>query len=115
MDLTRRQFGILLGISPAALSPAMAAASRDRIVERRVYESAGAAPPASVLRRCGITVVRYEETPAHVELVMHFPSLEERVRGWDGFNSDPEWCALREGREVRLVGMAIDAASRTTS
>ena len=113
MDLTRRKFGFLLGVGPATLSAAMAA-SRQGVVERRVYQNSGAVPPASLLGRCGMTVVRYEETPVDVELALFFPSREERVRAWDRFNSDAAWCALREGREVRevrLVGMTIDTAS----
>jgi hypothetical protein len=81
--------------------------STDAVVERRVYGRAGAVPPVSILRRCGMKRVASENAGSDVVLTVSFRSLAERVRAWDRFNSDPEWSALRESREVRLSEIAI--------
>jgi len=121
MDVTRRHFGRMLGgtmlggmtlsVATLLLPPTFATPatpiSTDTVVELRVYDRAGAVPPVSILRRCGIRPVSFEKTGSDVELTFSFRSLAERVRAWDRFNSDPEWCALREGREVRLSEIAI--------
>ncbi len=111
MDVTRRHFGRTLGVAPLLLRPAFAtpatSTSTDAVIERRVYDRAGAVPPVSILRRCGLRLVSSENAGGDVVLTISFHSLADRVRAWDRFNSDPEWCALRESREVRLNEIAI--------
>jgi hypothetical protein len=116
MHVTRRYFGrmlsglsgMTLSIAPLLLRPASATPTgADAVVERRVYDRAGAVPPASVMRKCGIRLVASENAGTTVVLTVSFRSLAERACVWDRFNSDPEWCALREAREVRLREIAI--------
>jgi hypothetical protein len=111
MDVTRRHFGRTLSVAPLLLRPAFATSATstntDAVVERRVYDRAGAVPQVSILRRHGIRLVSFENTGSDVVLTVSFRSLAARVRAWDRFNSDPEWCALRESREVRLNEIAI--------
>ena len=111
MDLTRRQFGKLLGIAPAVISPVAAFTARlEGIIERRVYDRAGAVPPEEILRRCGVHLLARENAGTDVALTIAFPSFAERVRAWDRFNSDPAWCALRTNRAVRLRELTITQA-----
>lgn len=119
MDGSRRQFVfVLAGAAAARRTFAQGRAKRSidaerrTIVERRVYDRSGVVPPASVLRRCGLDRFhRHDEPPSAtlksgtlspVTFLMLFASLEERARAWDRFNTDPEWCRLRESGPVRL-------------
>jgi len=109
MQITRRQFAIVSGIS-TGMARAAAAGGKEyarATVERRVYDRAGAVPPVSALQRCGMTHVRCRDRGTNVELAIVFRSFAERACAWDRFNSDPEWCALRESREVRLREIAF--------
>ena len=105
MTFTRRQFAAFLGVAPAGLfgEHAKPLCKSGRILERRIYDRAGVVPPRSVLRRSGIERFARREGKRHVEFRIQFDSLGERTRAWDRFNSDPEWCALRAGGDVRLT------------
>jgi hypothetical protein len=103
-----------LGISPLLRLRATAAPSALRsvfegqaVIERRVYDRRGAVPPVRVMRRCGIALLSSENAGTEVVLKISFPSLAERTCAWDRFNSDPEWCALRATRAVRLTEISI--------
>ena len=79
------------------------------VVERRVYDRAGAVPPASLLRRCGIHSFHRHDRLSRVTFLMRFASPTERVHAWDRFNTDPEWCALRESGPVLLKEISFPA------
>jgi len=83
------------------------------MVERRVYHRAGVVPPESALRRSGIHAFHRRDEPARVTLLMRFGSPAERTRAWDRFNTDPEWCGLRESGPVRLQEISFRAGAAT--
>jgi hypothetical protein len=105
MDLSRRQFVGLLGVSRVAFSTP--AARGEPIVERRVYDHASVIPPESVLKRCGLHRFRRYDGPERVTFLVRFASTGERARAWDRFNTDPEWCRLRAGGDVRLKELSF--------
>lgn len=84
------------------------------IVERRVYDRAGAIPPDFVLRRSGIHWFTRRDEPGRVTFLIRFASPVERARAWDRFNTDPEWCALRERGPVQLQEISFPALTPDT-
>ena|SRR5579862_4606546 len=86
----------------AMLGDVKTLASRD-IVELRSYDRA--APPACVLRRCGI-IPAFTAPDAHL---IAFDSLAARERAWAALAADRDWSRIRS--EFRLSGVALYRAS----
>ena len=103
MRVSRRTFA--LGLSAAAV--AFAASPRPKVIERRVYDRGSVLPARELLRRNGILPASIRPTPQGVEYVIPFASLEARARAWDRFNTDPEWCTLRDAGAVRLCEIVV--------
>ena len=94
MRITRREFGYgIVGTAAAAT-----AAQPPLIYERRVYAPGSTLPPPEILRRHGIRSVSVKGT----EYLISFASLEARTRAWDRFNTDEEWCTMRDAGGVTL-------------
>ena len=92
MRITRRAFAY--GIAGTAL----AATLPPPIHERRVYAEGSVLPPPEILRRHGIRPVSIKGA----EYLIPFASLEARTRAWDRFNTDEDWCAMRDAGNVAL-------------
>jgi len=103
MPVSRRTFA--LGLSAAAM--AFGTSPRPRVIERRVYDPGSVMPSREILRRNGIRPASVRPTPQGVEYRIPFASLEARAQAWDRFNTDPEWCALRDDGAVRLREVAV--------
>ncbi len=94
--MNRREFLAVTGAATLIRS--------SEVYERRVYLPGSVLPPLRVLKRNGITLVRRTGN----EYTFQFTSLEERIRAWDCFNSDPDWCALRERGQVSIESIKIE-------
>ena len=103
MRVSRRTFA--LGLSAAAV--AFGASPRPMVIERRVYDRRSVMPSRELLDRSGIRPASVRATLQGVEYVIPFASLEARVQAWDRFNTDPEWCTLRDAGAVRLREIAV--------
>ena len=88
MRITRREFAY--SIAGTALTAA--AAEPTLIYERRVYASRSTLPPPEILSRHGIRPLSVKGA----EYLITFASLEARTRAWDRFNTDENWCAIRD-------------------
>jgi hypothetical protein len=99
MRITRREFAY--GIAATAL--AVSAAQPEQIYERRVYVSGSSLPPLEILRRHGIRPSSVKGS----EYLIPFASLEARARAWDRFNTDDDWCAMRDAGSVTLKEIQI--------
>ncbi len=99
MRITRREFAY--GIAGTAL--AATAAEPPLIYERRVYASGSVLPPREILHRNGIRPLSIKGT----EYLIAFASLEARTRAWDRFNTDDDWCAMRDRGCVTLQEMQV--------
>lgn len=99
MRITRRE----LACGVAAFAAAGVAGSRTAgIREQRVYAPGSALPPRKILDRYGIQVESVQRTQDGAAYLIPFASLEARVKAWDRFNADDEWCALRDAGTVKL-------------
>lgn len=78
-----------------------------RIVERRTYSPHSLLPSRELLLRIGMKGLAIRRTSLGVEYELRFDSLAARARAWDSFNTDPQWCALREQRSIELLGISI--------
>jgi len=103
MRVSRRTFA--LGLSAAAV--AFGASPRPMVIERRVYDRRSVMPSRELLDRSGIRPASVRATLQGVEYVIPFASLEARVQAWDRFNTDPEWCTLRDAGAVQLREIAV--------
>lgn len=99
MRITRRAFAY--GI--VATTVAATAAQPPFIHERRVYSPGSTLPPLEILNRHGIRPLSVKGT----EYLIPFASLEARARAWDGFNSDQDWCAIRDAGNVALQEIRV--------
>jgi hypothetical protein len=99
MRITRREFAY--GIAGAAV--AATAAQPPQIYERRIYAPGSAHPPLEILRRHGIRPVSVKGA----EYLIPFASLEARNRAWDRFNTDQDWCAIRDAGGVALKEISV--------
>lgn len=103
MRLTRRAFALQLSAAAVAVGPG----PRPPVIERRIYDPESVTPSRELLLRHGIQPASILSTPQGVEYLIPFASLEARSHAWDRLNTDPEWCAIRAGRAVRLREIAI--------
>jgi hypothetical protein len=103
MRISRREFAC--GI--AGIAVAAAAAQLPIIMERRVYSPGSALPPAEILHRYGIRPASVEPTQGGTAYRIPFASLEARVNAWDGFNTDEDWCAIRDAGNVALQEIRV--------
>lgn len=96
MRITRREFAY--GIAGTAL-----AAAPPPIQERRVYAQGSTLPPLEILSRHGIRPLSVRGG----EYLIPFVSLEARTRAWDRFNTDEDWCAMRDRGSVTLKEIQV--------
>jgi hypothetical protein len=109
MRISRRQFACgIAGV--AALDSAMA--RPPAIIERRVYALGSVLPPREVLQRHGIQAVSVKRQQNGIAYAMSFASSEARVKAWDRFNADPDWCALRGTGPVALREVQVYPAGK---
>jgi hypothetical protein len=115
MRISRRQFacGIAgaaaLGSATGRQQPVVVNAS---MIERRVYAHGSVLPPAEVLRRHGIHPVSVKRQQNGAAYWIWFASAEARVKAWDRFNADKEWCALRDAGTVALQEVQVYPAGK---
>ena len=109
MRISRRQFACgLAGV--AALG---SAAARPRvIVERRIYAPGSVLPPREVLQRHGIHPVSVKRQQNGTAYLIPFTSAEARVKAWDRFNADEEWCVIRDAGTVELEEVQVYPAGK---
>jgi len=91
----------------AGIAAAAAAFEPPVINERRVYAPGSALPRAEVLRRCGIQPVLVKQTQDGTAYLFAFESLEARVNAWDRFNTDEDWCAIRDTPGVEINEISV--------
>jgi hypothetical protein len=103
MRLSRRAFA--LGLTAAAF--ALGAGASSQVTERRVYDQGSVLPPRELLVRNRIRPASIRHTPQGAEYLIPFDSLEARAKAWDRFNTDPEWCSLRDRGNVRLRELVV--------
>ena len=99
MRITRREFAY--GVAGTALAATVA--GQPLIYERRVYAQGSTLPPPEILKRHGIRPLSVKGT----EYLIPFASLEARTRAWDRFNTDENWCRMRDSGNVTLQEMQI--------
>jgi hypothetical protein len=108
MRISRRQFACgLAGF--ACLAPAAAARGH---IERRAYAPGSVLPPTAILRRYGIHPASVKQQQNGTVYLMAFSSLEARVKAWDQFNADEEWCMLRDAGVVALREIQVYPAGK---
>lgn len=115
MRISRRQFGCgLAGVASLATGVAAlgCATARPRgVAERRIYAPGSALPPPEILHRNGILTGSISGTEDGTVYVLAFDTLEARIKAWDRFNADEDWCAIRDTGAVALQEIRVDAAS----
>lgn len=111
MRISRRQFAYgLAGV--ASLGSAAASDSNTAVWwERRVYSHGSALPPLRVLHRNRIRPVSMARTSEGAVYLIAFATLEARVKAWDRFNNDEEWCAIRDAGSIALQEIQVYAGS----
>jgi len=98
MSVSRREFAYAL-----AGTAAVATAAPLAIHERRVYAPGSTLPPSEILSRHGIRPSSVKGT----EYLIPFASLEARTRAWDRFNTDEDWCAIRDAGSVAVEEIQV--------
>ena len=108
MRISRRQFAC--GVAGFAALGSVTARPQG-VVERRIYALGSALPPREVLQRHGIYPVSVN--PQHNGTVywIAFASGEARVKAWDRFNADENWCVVRDAGRVDLQEIRVYAGS----
>jgi hypothetical protein len=114
MRINRRQFGwgiaVVAGVaSAAAQQPVVADRS---IVERRIYAHGSVLPPMEVLLRHGIHPASVAQRQEGTAYSMPFDSAEARIKAWDRFNTDEDWCLIRDAGTVALQEVQIYPAGK---
>ena len=114
MRISRRQFACgLAGI--AALGSAVVRSSAvvdQRILERRIYAFGSVLPPSEVLQRHGIRPASVKREQNGTAYSISFASLEARVKAWDRFNADGDWCVIRDAGTVALREVQVYPAGK---
>jgi hypothetical protein len=108
MRISRRQFAC--GIAGVAVMGSVTARPPG-VVERRVYAPGSVLPPPEILRRNGIrpeSIARAEDGTVYL---IAFDTLEARVKAWDRFNADEDWCVIRDAGNVALQEIRVYAGS----
>ena len=108
--MSRRQFAYGLAGVAAAVSTANATGSG--LYERRVYAPGSVLPPKEVLQRHGIHLVSVKRQQNGTAYLISFASVEARVKAWDRFNADPDWCALRDTGPIALREVQVYPAGK---
>jgi hypothetical protein len=108
MRISRRQFAC--GI--AGVTALGAATARPAIIERRIYAPGSVLPPRELLERYGIHPVSIKPQQNGTAYAISFASVEARVKAWDRFNADPDWCALRDRSPVALREVQVYPAGK---
>ena len=98
MRVSRREFVYAL-----AGTAAVATAAPLAIHERRVYAPGSTLPPPEILNRHGIRPSSIKGTA----YLIPFVSLEARTRAWDRFNTDEDWCSIRDAGGVTLKEIQV--------
>jgi hypothetical protein len=109
MRISRRQFAC--GIAGAA-ALGLRTARPQAIVERRIYAPGSVLPPRNVLQRHGIRPVSVRRQKCGTVYSISFASVEARVKAWDRFNADEDWCAIRDGGNVALQEVQVYPAGK---
>jgi hypothetical protein len=109
MRISRRQFACGI-VGAAALGSRTA--RPPGIVERRTYALGSVLPPREVLERNGIRPVSVKRQQNGTEYSVAFASAEARVKAWDRFNADEDWCVIRDGGTVALREVQIYPAGK---
>jgi hypothetical protein len=114
MRISRRQFAC--GIAGAAALGSRTARPPGvvdgRILERRIYALGSVLPPLEVLERHGIHPVSVKRRQYGVAYSISFASAEARVKAWDRFNADEDWCVIRDGGTVALREIQVYPAGK---
>jgi hypothetical protein len=107
MRITRRQFACgLVGLAAAAT----AADSNTAVCwERRIYALGSVLPTREVLHRHRIHPVSVKRQQNGISYSIPFASAEARVKAWDRFNADEDWCAMRDAGTVALQEIRVYA------
>jgi hypothetical protein len=108
MRISRRQFAC--GIAGAAALGSVAARPPG-VVERRSYAHGSVLPPLEVLQRHGIYPESVKRQQSGTAYSIAFDTLETRIKAWDRFNADEDWCALRDAGRVALQEIRVCAGS----
>ena len=109
MRISRRQFAC--GIAGVAALGSRTA-RWPGIVERRIYAHGSVLPPREVLERHGIRAVSVKRQQNGTVYSVAFASIEARVKAWDRFNADEDWCVIRDGGTVALREVQIYPAGK---
>src|SRR5258706_353256 len=80
---------------------------RALVVERRIYAPSSVLPPPEILRRNGIRPGSGARTDDGTVYLFAFDTLEARVKAWDRFNADQDWCVLRNAGTVALQEVQV--------
>ena len=109
MRISRRQFACgIAGV--AALGSATGRPSL--VVERRIYAPGSVLPPPEILRRNGIQPRSIARTDDGTVYLIAFDTLEARVKAWDRFNADQDWCVIRNAGTVALREVQVYPAGK---
>jgi hypothetical protein len=109
MRISRRQFASgIAGV--AAIGSAMARPLG--IIERRIYAPGSVLPPRDVLQRHGIHPASVKRQESGTVYWISFASVEARVKAWDRFNADDDWCVIREADTVALQEVQVYPAGK---
>jgi hypothetical protein len=112
MRISRRQFAYgIAGVAGLGSVTVRPPAADRRIVERRVYGQGSVLPPAEVLERYGIhpALVQQQSGTAYS---IPFASVEARVKAWDRFNADEDWCMIRDAGTIALQEVQVYPAGK---
>jgi hypothetical protein len=125
MRISRRQYAFgLAGVAclaqgAAALGCAIAppvvverCAVDQSVVEQRIYAPGSVLPPVEVLRRNGIRPRSMTRTEDGTVYLIPFDTLEARVKAWDRFNTDENWCVIRDRGTVALHEVRVYPAGK---
>jgi hypothetical protein len=114
MRISRRQFACgvagVTALGAAASQPAVVVDRR--IAERRIYALGSVLPPRELLERYGIHPLSVKQQKNGAAYAISFASVEARVKAWDRFNADPDWCALRDRGPVALREVQVYPAGK---
>jgi hypothetical protein len=109
MRISRRQFACgVAGVTALGWRTARPQA----IVERRTYAPGSVLPPREVLQRHGIHAVSVKRQQNGIVYSISFASAEARVKAWDQFNADDDWCAIRDAGRVALQEIQVYPAGK---
>ena len=109
MRISRRQFAC--GIAGVA-ALGSATGRPPGVVERRIYAPGSVLPPPEILRRNGVRPRSIARTGDGTVYLIAFDTLEARVKAWDRFNADHDWCVIRNAGTVALEEVQVYPAGK---